>query len=224
MRGATISLRSLRPFSLTENAFDDSETPRTVVTPCASHSLYGYSASGFFGGPPPWTCRSTNPGSTYMPVASTSWSASNGGRRFPVVTSLISVIRWLTATMSTGPRGPAPVPSTRMPPRITSLRNGPFPSPGRRSGAGRSSSLSSCANAGGAACAANPSMPAPASPAPPSSRKRRRSIAKSSAAMSSPQPSSSLCAMAPAWMISFGLCSVAGSSSGLPSTATTSAE
>src|SRR5688572_28814080 len=39
MRGATISLRALRSFSFTENALSPSGTPRTVVTPCASHSL-----------------------------------------------------------------------------------------------------------------------------------------------------------------------------------------
>jgi hypothetical protein len=39
MRGATISFFALRAFSLTVNALPASGTPRTVVTPCASHSL-----------------------------------------------------------------------------------------------------------------------------------------------------------------------------------------
>jgi hypothetical protein len=72
IRGATISLRALRSFSFTASALSVSGTPRTVVTPCASHSLYGYSASGFFGAPPACTWRSMKPGSTYMPVASIS--------------------------------------------------------------------------------------------------------------------------------------------------------
>src|SRR4051795_5872323 len=40
MRGATISFFAERFFSELLSAADDNETPRTVVTPCASHSLY----------------------------------------------------------------------------------------------------------------------------------------------------------------------------------------
>jgi hypothetical protein len=39
MRGATISFFADRFFSELLSAADDSDTPRTVVTPCASHSL-----------------------------------------------------------------------------------------------------------------------------------------------------------------------------------------
>jgi len=39
MRGATISLRALRAFSLTVISLPLIGTPRTVVTPCASQSL-----------------------------------------------------------------------------------------------------------------------------------------------------------------------------------------
>jgi hypothetical protein len=39
MRGAAISLRAERSFSDALIAADDNDTPRTVVTPCASQSL-----------------------------------------------------------------------------------------------------------------------------------------------------------------------------------------
>ena len=57
-------------------------TPRTVVTPWASQSLWTYSASGALGAPPVWTCRSTKPGRMYMPVPSISVRAFGGAAAF----------------------------------------------------------------------------------------------------------------------------------------------
>ena len=70
--GAVISFLALRLFSLSENSGDANGTPRPLVMPCASHSLYTYSASGVLGVSPECKCRSTKPGKTYMPVASIS--------------------------------------------------------------------------------------------------------------------------------------------------------
>ena len=39
MRGAVISLRALRPFSLSEKTGEANGTPRPAVMPCASQSL-----------------------------------------------------------------------------------------------------------------------------------------------------------------------------------------
>lgn len=70
---------------------------------------------------------STKPGRAYMPVASISWSASRGARsafsgRPGQPACSTSVILSPSMTMSTGPRGGAPVPSMRVTPRMTSLR------------------------------------------------------------------------------------------------------
>ena len=109
-----------------------------------------YSDSGVFGMSPLCTCRSTNPGRTYMEVASISFVAGCGlplGRMSPAVapTAITEVMRLRSTTMSTGPRGGAPVPSMRVAFRMTSRSKGPSPS--ARGGAGRGSVLGSCARA-----------------------------------------------------------------------------
>ena len=137
MRGATIVLASLAALSRTAAALPVRFTPRTVVTPCASHSLYAYVS-----GVPPCsacTCSSTSPGITHMPVASISLSKSRGGRlgcigNPGVPAERISVIRLPWMTMSRGPCTVPPDPSMTFTPRITSLVNGPWPSSGPRGG------------------------------------------------------------------------------------------
>jgi len=90
---------------------------------------------------------STNPGITQMPVPSISLTASFGRApglmgTFGNPTLRTSRMRFPSMTMSTGPIGGAPVPSTSVTPRMMSRVHGPSPS------------LRSGANAGGAASAA----------------------------------------------------------------------
>ena len=112
--------------------------------------------SGALPWPEPWTCMSTNPGITYMPLPLISWSKSRGSRLG--VSAMPGQPAWRTAvmrlpstTMSIGLRGGPPVPSIRVTPRITiferaeafaGLRAGAGVSPparrlGLRSGRGR---------------------------------------------------------------------------------------
>src|SRR5690606_25667931 len=111
---------------------------RIVVTPCASHSLYTYSAGVPCCAPPVWPCRSTKPGSAYMPWASISRVAPCGRRSSRMgspgaPTPRISVIRFRSMTMSAGPQGGAPVPSMTVTPRT--IRRSCGPSPSVRAGA-----------------------------------------------------------------------------------------
>src|SRR5262245_61748577 len=52
IRGGTVSFLALRSRSRSDQSIGPYATPRVVVTPCASQSLYTYSASGAFGSPP----------------------------------------------------------------------------------------------------------------------------------------------------------------------------
>ena len=111
MRGATISLRALRPSRYGETrcrraARRAPSSRRAPATACTDTPR-----RAFFGAPPACTCRSTKPGITYMPVASISWSACgwrSGRSGSPGVPALrIAVMRFCLTTMSTGPRGGA---------------------------------------------------------------------------------------------------------------------
>ena len=82
------------------------------------------------------------PGIRNMPVASSSKSASLGGRpgcsgRPGVPALRMAAIRLPSTTMSIGPIGGAPVPSIIVTPRMTNFLYGPRPSSDRRFGAGR---------------------------------------------------------------------------------------
>ena len=113
-------------------------TPRTVVTPCASQSLWMYSGRGLWGRR---RCgragRRSRAGRTcpcldlLVPLAGRPWSRM-GTPGEP--TLRISAMRLFSTTMSTGPRGGAPVPSIMVMPRITMRLNGPSPSPAGRLG------------------------------------------------------------------------------------------
>src|SRR5262245_58910059 len=95
---------------------------------------------------------SMNPGRTYIPAASISWSGFCGSRLGlsgnPGVPALrIALIRLFSITMSTERCGGAPVPSISMAPRMTRVLNGPRPSSGPRFGAGLIRGGGSCAGA-----------------------------------------------------------------------------
>ena len=111
-----------------------------VVIPCAIQSLKTYSAGVPCSLPPMCPCMSMKPGNKYMPSQFNSFPPGNSLGRFAVSmetpgepTIWICLILFLSTTISTGPTGGAPVPSTRMTPRIISWFHGPSPS--TRSGA-----------------------------------------------------------------------------------------
>ena len=137
MRGATISLRALSASCSSDHSKSPSGTPRTVVIPCASQSLKAYSPCGAFGTPPLCTWLSMKPGITYIPVASISRVAPEGRPSARIgrpgkPTLAIRAMRFPSMTMSTGPRGGAPVPSMSVAARRMSRWCGPSPSPAVR--------------------------------------------------------------------------------------------